>query len=287
MTHPLTFGIQTLPDGTWKDLRDSWVDYDRLGWDSLWLPDHLIPPGGEPGPFLEGWTALAALASVTKRARIGMLVTSNTFRHPSVLAKMAVTVDHISDGRLTLGIGAGWFVPEHEALGLEFPETGPRVSQYGEALALLDTFLRNDVSSFDGEWYTLKDAPNRPPPLQSPRMPIIVGAHGARTITLAARYADIWNSRGTVAEMRERSQLLDAACERVGRDPAAIVRSAYYIPGRTDARPWDSVDAFLDWVERYRAIGFTDFLFDEPPPDKRDVAARIVTEVIPQLRQNP
>jgi alkanesulfonate monooxygenase SsuD/methylene tetrahydromethanopterin reductase-like flavin-dependent oxidoreductase (luciferase family) len=285
MSAPITFGIQTMPDHAWTEIRDDWTRYDREGWDSLWLPDHLIPPSGAPGPFFEAWMALAALAPATARARIGILVTSNTFRHPSVLAKQAVTVDHISGGRLILGIGAGWFVAEHEAFGLEFPDTGLRVSRYAEALDLLDQFLRNDLTSFSGKYYTLQEAPNRPTPVQQPRMPIIVGAHGPRTIAIAARQADIWNSRGSVDEMRERSALLDAAATKAGRDPAEIVRSAYYISGRTESRPWDSVDAFTEWVEQYRAIGFTDFLFEEPPAGKREIASRIAADVLPALRK--
>lgn len=273
-----------MPDTPWPDLLATWSRYEDLGWDSLWLPDHLMPPGGQPGPFFEGWVALAALAATTDRARIGMLVSSNTFRHPGVLAKMAVTVDHISGGRLALGFGAGWFVAEHEAFGLELPAVGERVSRYGEALALLDQFLSNDTTTFEGTWYHLKDAPNRPPPVQT-RLPIMVGAHGTRTITLAAKHADIWNSRGTVDEMRERSNLLTAAAEQAGRNPGDIVRSAYYIGSRTDFRPWSSIDAFVDWVERYRAIGFTDFIFEEPAPDRADLAARIAQEVLPALRR--
>ena len=164
---PLTFGIQTL-GLPWPELRESWLRYEADGWDSLWIPDHLSTPGGETGPFLDAWVALAALANLTSRVRIGVLVSSNTFRHPSMLAKQAVTVDHLSNGRLVLGFGAGWYAWEHEAFGIDFPPTGLRVSQYGEALELLDTFLRNDVTSFAGEHYTLRDAPNRPPPVHGP-----------------------------------------------------------------------------------------------------------------------
>ncbi len=212
-------------------------------------------------------------------------MSSNTFRHPSVLAKQAVTVDHVSNGRLILGFGAGWYEWEHEAFGIDFPPTGMRVSQYGEALALLDAFLSNDVTSFAGEHYTLRDAPNRPPPMQSPRIPIIVGAHGPRTIEFAARHADIWNSRGTVDEMRERNERMDAACERAGRDPAEVVRSVSYFPARTDERVWESADAFASWVGQYHAIGFTDFIFDAPPPENRDTAERIAQELLPELRR--
>ncbi len=282
--HPLTFGIQTL-GLPWDELKESWLRYEADGWDALWIPDHLSTPDGVPGPFLDAWVSLAALASLTSRARIGVLVSSNTFRHPSVLAKQAVTVDHVSNGRLILGIGAGWYEWEHEAFGIDFPPTGLRVSQYGEALDLLDTFLRNDTTSFEGKHYTLREAPNRPAPVQSPRMPIIVGAHGPRTIGIAARHADIWNSRGTVDEMRERNERMDAACEWAGRDPVDVVRSVSYFPSRTEQRPWESVAAFASWVEQYRAIGFTDFIFDAPPLEHRDSAGRIAQELLPELRR--
>lgn len=282
---PLTFGIQILPIGSWTGLRDEWLRYDGLGWDSLWLPDHLMPPSGEPGPILEGWTALAALAAVTERARVGILVSSNTFRHPSVLAKQAVTVDHVANGRSILGLGAGWYEAEHQAFGLDFPETGVRVSQYAEALGLLDQFLRNDTTTSMGDWYTMRQAPNRPPPVHSPRMPIMVGAHGPRTIGIAARHADIWNSRGDVDEMRERNTWMDTACERAGRNPAEVVRSVSYFPARTDLPVWDSMDAFANWVDSYRTIGYTDFILEAPPPERREVAERIAGELLPHLRR--
>lgn len=285
MSRTLTFGLQSLGLG-WDELKSDWMAYEAEGWDSLWLPDHLSTPnpGGEPSDFLEAWMALAAMAQLTTRARLGVLVSSNTFRHPGVLAKMAVTVDHISNGRLDLGIGAGWFEREHEEFGLELPPIGERVSRYAEAVALLDEFLTNDLTTFEGEYYQLREAPNRPTPVQSPRMPIMVGAHGKRTIGIAARHADIWNSRGTVEEMAERNAMIDAAAAKVGRDPATIVRSVSYFPFRTDERPWASVDAFTAWVEQYRAIGYTDFLFEAPSAEDRETASRIAREVLPQLR---
>jgi alkanesulfonate monooxygenase SsuD/methylene tetrahydromethanopterin reductase-like flavin-dependent oxidoreductase (luciferase family) len=285
MSRQLTFGLQSLGLG-WNDLRADWLAFDEAGWDSLWLPDHLSTPNpaAEPSDFLEAWMALAAMAQLTSHARLGVLVSSNTFRHPSVLAKQAVTVDHISGGRLDLGIGAGWFEREHEEFGLELPPIGERVSRYAEALALLDTFLRNDLTTFEGKYYQLHEAPNRPTPVQSPRMPIMVGAHGPRTMKIAARHADIWNSRGTVEEMAERNQAIDAAAIAAGRDPGSIIRSVSYFPARTEERPWASVEAFTSWVERYQAVGFTDFIFEAPAPEQRDVAERIARDVLPQFR---
>jgi alkanesulfonate monooxygenase SsuD/methylene tetrahydromethanopterin reductase-like flavin-dependent oxidoreductase (luciferase family) len=283
VSKPITFGMQTMLADPWDVILARWQQYEADGWDSLWLPDHLIPPSGNPGPFLEAWSALAGLAALTSKVRVGILVSSNTFRNPGLLGKMAVTVDHISHGRAALGIGAGWFVAEHEAFGIEFPDTGERVGRYGEALALLDQFLRNDTTTFEGTWYTLRDAPNRPAPVQ-PRLPIMVGAHGPRTIAMAGRHADIWNSRGTVEEMKERSDRLSVAAERAGRNPDDIIRSAYYNPTRTDKRPWKSVTAFTDWVESYLAVGFTDFLFEEPAADEMDSAREIVRDILPGLR---
>jgi alkanesulfonate monooxygenase SsuD/methylene tetrahydromethanopterin reductase-like flavin-dependent oxidoreductase (luciferase family) len=285
MSRQLTFGLQSLGLG-WNDLRTDWLAFDAAGWDSLWLPDHLSTPNPntEPADFLEAWMALAAMAQLTSHARLGVLVSSNTFRHPSVLAKQAVTVDHISGGRLDLGFGAGWFEREHEEFGLELPPIGERVSRYAEALALLDEFLRNDLTTFEGRYYQLREAPNRPTPVQSPRMPILVGAHGPRTMKIAARHADIWNSRGTVEEMAERNRVIDAAATEAGRDPASIIRSVSYFPARTEERPWASVEAFTSWVERYRAVGFTDFIFEAPGPDQRGVADRIARDVLPQFR---
>lgn len=284
--HPLTFGIQTMLGTSWPNLVQRWKEYEAAGWDSLWLPDHLSPPSGEPGPFFEAWMALAALAPLTSTANIGTLVSSNTFRHPSVLAKQAVTVDHLSGGRLILGFGAGWFDLEHEQFGIELPPIGERVSRYAEALDLLDTFLRNDLTTFDGKWYTLRDAPNRPKPVHAPRMPIIVGAHGPRTIGIAARHADIWNTRGPVDEVQERQRTMDDACGKIGRDPDSVIRSLLYIPTRTPDRPWDSLEAFTDYVGKFREIGITDFLFDEPPAANRGILERVAGELLPTLRKS-
>lgn len=286
MTRPLTFGIQTL-GLTWPELAERWPRYDAEGWDSLWIPDHLATPsGGDALPFLDAWTALGGLATLTMRAQLGVLVSSTTFRHPAIIAKQAVTLDQISQGRAVLGLGAGWFAWEHEAFGMPFPQVGERVSLFADALAYVDTFLRNDVASYEGPHFRMADAPNLPRPVQQPRMPIIVGAHGPRLIRIAGRYADIWNSRGTVDEMRERSTAMDAACVAAGRDPSEVVRSVSYFPSRSpEARVWSSPEAFVAWVEQFRAIGFTDFIFDEPFPEDAETASTIARKVLPELRR--
>ncbi len=281
----LQFGIQTIQTWTWPDLCNRWKWFESLGFESLWLTDHLTRTAAPGSPYLEAWTLLSALATQVERARIGVLVSSNTFRHPSLLAKMAVTVDHISNGRLDLGIGAGWFKPEHEMFGFDFPDTGELVDRYAEALDLLDRYLSNDVTSFEGEYYTLRDAPNRPPPIQQPRPPLVIGAHGPRMINLAARYADTWNSRGTPEEMRERNQRMDAACQKNGRDPNSVKRSMLYVIAQmTDEDPWDSVDAFTDFVGRFREAGVREFILQPPPPEEFEIVERVAVDVIPGLR---
>ena len=280
-----TFGIQTLQTCTWPELRQQWTSIESWGFDSLWLPDHFVPTARPEGPFLEAWTLLSALAMATERVRLGVLVSSNTFRHPAMLAKQAVTVDHISNGRLELGIGAGWFVWEHERFGLDFPPTKELVDRYEEAVTLLDTYLRNDVSSFNGQYYTLDEAPNRPAPIQRPRPPLVLGAHGRRTIGIAGRFADTWNSRGTPAEIRERNARLDDAASAAGRDPASIKRSLLYVVAQMpEEQPWDSVEAFRDFIGRFSDAGMADFILQPPPPERFDIVERVAYEVIPELR---
>ncbi|CAN5750364.1 MAG: LLM class flavin-dependent oxidoreductase [Thermomicrobiales bacterium] len=281
----LQFGIQVIQTWSWTDLCNRWKWFESLGFESLWLTDHLTRTAKPGEPYLEAWTLLSALATQVERARIGVLVSSNTFRHPSLLAKMAVTLDHISNGRLELGIGAGWFKPEHEMFGLDFPETGELVDRYAEALDLLDRFLSNDLTSFEGEYYTLREAPNRPAPIQRPRPPLVIGAHGPRMINLAARYADTWNSRGTPAEMRERNERMDAACHRNGRDPESVKRSMLYVIAQmTDEDPWSSADAFTDFVGRFREAGVQEFILQPPPHEEFRVVERVAIDVIPGLR---
>ncbi|HYH12227.1 MAG TPA: LLM class flavin-dependent oxidoreductase [Thermomicrobiales bacterium] len=280
-----SFGIQTIQTWTWQEMCDRWTWFEDLGWESLWLPDHFVPTANPEGSMFEAWTLLSALATHTSTARIGVLVSSNTFRHPALLAKQAVTVDHISNGRLELGIGAGWFVDEHEMFGLAFPRTKVLVEQYAEAVDLLDRYLRADQTTFNGEYYTLHHAWNRPAPVQKPRMPLMLGAHGPRMIDIAAQYADTWNSRGTPEEMRERNQRMDEACLRHERDPKAIKRSMLYVVAQMpDEHPWDSTDAFEDFVGRFTEAGVREFIFQPPPPDRLDVVERVATDVLPRLR---
>jgi F420-dependent oxidoreductase-like protein len=282
---PRLFGIHTIQTWTWPELRDRWQWLENLGFDSLWLPDHFFPTAGRDKPMLEAWTLLAGLALVTSRVRLGILVSSNTFRHPALLAKQAVTVDHLSEGRLDLGIGAGWFVEEHEVFGLDFPETKELVERFAEAVQLVDQYLTHDQSSFHGAHYRLDGAYNRPAPIQHPRPPLVMGAHGPRMLKLVAKYADAWNSFAHPDELRRRNDQLTAFCEDLGRDPRTIKRSMFYgVNQSPDEDPWSSTDAFEDYIGRYAEAGMREFILQPPAPDRFGIVERVATDIVPRLR---
>jgi alkanesulfonate monooxygenase SsuD/methylene tetrahydromethanopterin reductase-like flavin-dependent oxidoreductase (luciferase family) len=285
MNRPLSFGIQTVANRPYPDLVARWRDCEALGFDSIWLPDHFVPTFRPDLPLFEAWTLLAGLTTVTTRVRVGVLVSCNTFRHPALLAKQAITVDHVSGGRLELGLGAGWVEFEHHMFGLRYPEDGERVAMFREAVEVVDRLLRNDVTSFAGAYYHLHEAPFRPAPVQLPRPPLTLAAHGPKMLRFIAPYADRWNSMGTPEELRERGVRLDDACAAIGRDPGEIIRSVLYVPAiMTAERPWDSADAFRDFVGRFGDAGIDEFLLQPPPDDRRHTCEQIARDVIPSLR---
>jgi alkanesulfonate monooxygenase SsuD/methylene tetrahydromethanopterin reductase-like flavin-dependent oxidoreductase (luciferase family) len=289
MGRELRFGICTDQNLPFETLVERWQYFERLGFDSVWDCDHFNQPSRPDGPYFESWTLLAALAARTTRIRVGVLVSSNTFRHPALLAQQAVTLDHVSNGRLELGLGAGWFVPEHERFGLPFPPPGERVGRFREAVEIVDSLLRHEATTFEGRYYRLTEASVRPAPLQKPRPPLTLGAHRPRMLRICAEYADSWNSFGTVEEMRERNELLDQACAAVGREPREIRRSFYGWASQMKAQglpdPWQSTAAFEDVVERYLAVGIDEFVIDQPRPEQFGVLEQVVTDVLPALRR--
>ena len=284
MKQKLLFGICTDQNMSWEKTVERWRYFESLGFDSLWDCDHYIQPSRPTGPYLEAWTLLAALAARTERIRIGVLVSCNTFRHPALLAKQAVTVDHISDGRLELGLGAGWYVPEHEMLGIDFPPPPELVGRFREAVEIVDGLLRNDTTTYRGRYYRLSEATSRPGPLQKPRPPLMLGGHGPRVLRIVAEYGDAWNSFGTVDELRARNQILDEHCATIGRDPGEIRRSLYGWAAIMPNDPWASVDAFHEVVGRYREAGIHEFIIDQPPEERFSVLERVAAEAIPTLR---
>lgn len=284
MAQPLRIGLCTDQNMPWEKTIERWQRFEQLGFDSVWDCDHYLQPSHPTGPYYEGWTLLAGLAARTERIRIGVLVSCNTFRHPALLAKEAVTVDHIANGRLELGLGAGWYVPEHEMFGIPFPPPAELVGRFREAVEIVDSLLRNEVTTYDGAYYQLKDAASRPRPIQQPRPPLTLGAHGRQMLKIVAQYADRWNSHGTVEEMRARNAILDEHCAAIGRDPDAIIRSLYGWAALMPNDPWASVDAFEEVVGQYRAAGINELLIDAPGDAQMPVLERVATDILPRLR---
>lgn len=222
---PMDIGIYVPQVGcTWEELQARVVACDELGIHSAWFMDHLYPPALPGVASFEAWTTAAALAGVTSRIRLGHLVLCNGFRHPALLAKMAITLDHASGGRLELGIGSGSYAPEFAEFGMPFPPARERAARLGEALEVLTRLFAEERASFAGAHYALREAPSLPRPLQRPRPPIHVGGAGERwTLPLAARYADAWNCPTyAVGALESKIAALRLACARIGRDPATL-----------------------------------------------------------------
>lgn len=224
-------------------------------------------------PVLEATALLAALATATGSVRLGSLVFGTTYRHPAVLANWAATVDHLSGGRLVLGMGASWQENEHNQYGIELPEVGPRVDRFAEVCEITRSLLTKTVTDFDGDWFTLTGARCEPKPIQKP-LPLLVGAKGDRMIGLAARFADEWNSWGLPDAAAQRMAVLDRACEKQGRDPATVARSTQALVMITD----DTVrgSEFVDSVAPRAAIAGT-------PAQIADVAASYAEVGIDEL----
>jgi F420-dependent oxidoreductase-like protein len=211
----------------WDDLVSRVQLAEELGFDGAWGFDHFQPMYGDgPGETFEGMTTLAALATLTSRVRLGLLVTGVTYRHPSVLAAQALTVDHASHGRLELSLGAAWFETEHLELGIPFPVTAERFDLLHDALEIVTRLLTGDVVSYEGRQVSLHEAQMRPPPVQRPHPPIWIGGTGPRrTLPLVARYADVWHAWGTPNSLREANTQVDELAMEAGRDPSEIVRA--------------------------------------------------------------
>jgi F420-dependent oxidoreductase-like protein len=277
---------------TWPALRDAALRADAAGWDSVWVWDHLMAIiGPSDQPIFEGWTSIAALAALTSRVRVGLMVGANTFRNPGLTAKLATTLDHISGGRAVLGIGGAWFEQEHEAFGIEFGETvGRRLDWLDEATGLIRRLLDGETVTHAGPRYAMTDAICRPLPLQR-RLPILVGGAGPRkTLRTVARYADAWNTSGYLHEVEERIRILEEHCADVGRDPGAIERTiSFPVVIRDDAgaaaAAWDRLiqsngaphagtvphllgepAAIADAIRPYLGLGFSTVIVRMPAP---------------------
>ena len=280
MTHPLRFGLKLSgQDTTIEALRAVWRIADEGGFDHVWDFDHLasIGDGGPDRPIYEGWTLQAAIAQATKRVRIGCLVTGNTYRNPGLLAKEAVTVDHLSGGRLEFGIGAAWAEIEHEMYGIEGLDH--RVGRLSESLRIIKSLFTEERTNFEGRYYHFKDAIANPKPIQKPYPPFWIGASGPTTLRLVARHADVWNiAGGDPDRVKELTPMLEEACAAVGRNPSEIRRSIQF--------GWDGVDRqeLLELCARYRDLGVTEQVIYLRGGQPEALAAKIA-EALPDLRK--
>jgi F420-dependent oxidoreductase-like protein len=290
----ITFGVDVWQIGLELDeLREAWRLADAGGFDNLWLCDHLLPivPWDQRAPIFEAWSLIAAMAQATRRVRIGAMVSANTFRHPGVLAKIAATVDHLSGGRLELGIGAGGsFGPtEHVQIGLDFPPTGERIRTLGEACTVIKKLWTEDVADFEGRYYRLAGAIAEPKPLQRPHPPFWIGGDGEKlTLRVVAEHADVWNAIGRnptgdpgggIPELTHKLAVLDRHCADVGRDPRSIRRSVQVLLGREG-----ELEGTMRRIEELVRVGFTDVLLLVPPPNPLPRLQLAVREILPHFR---
>jgi F420-dependent oxidoreductase-like protein len=265
---------------SWPELLARTRETETLGFDGLFLVDHFYGLFDVMHPTHEAYTMLGALAPFTQSLRLGVLVCGNTYRNPAFLLKQAVTVDHISGGRVDFGVGAGWTEREHEAYGWEYPSARERVNRFAEALAIWDLLQSEERTTYEGQHYQILDAPFEPKPLQSPRMPLVIGGSGPRMLRLTARHADIWNVVGAPEDAGAVNQRLDAACAAEGRDPATLVRT---VSPRINLL--ESAEAFADGVAAFRAAGFRDIYLPWPRTEAEvPVLRQVARDVIPDLR---
>ena len=234
----------------WQEVVSRVQFAEDLGFDGAWGFDHFQPMYGEgPGETFEGLTTLAALAGVTSRIRLGLLVTGATYRHPSVLAAQALTIDHASQGRLELSLGAAWFEKEHLELGIPFPTTSERFDLLEDALEIVTRLFTGDVVSYDGRRVSLHDAQLRPLPVQKPHPPIWVGGSGPRrTLPLVARYADVWHAWGSPNSLQGTNRRLDDLAAGAGRDPSSIMRAS--------SLSLDDLDTARKHAAKWREAGY-------------------------------
>jgi F420-dependent oxidoreductase-like protein len=276
--HPLRFGLKLSQNATIDTLTTIWGIADDSGFDHCWNMDHFASLGGDDTlDIFEAWTLLAGMAARTTRTRVGCSVTGNTYRHPAVLAKAAVTVDHLSGGRLEFGIGAGWAENEHTMLGLPFGTARDRADWLEEALPIIRSLWTEPRTTFRGKQYLLTEAVSEPKPVQTPHPPIWIGGVGRRrTLRMAAEHAAVWNAPGgSPEEVAELSAVLDGHCADVGRDPTEIRRSVQI---RVPADP----AGLIDQVAGFVAVGVTEIILivaGDPVAQAERLAERL-----PELR---
>jgi F420-dependent oxidoreductase-like protein len=306
MTRPLRFGV-SLPQikRSWQEASAAAQEFDRLGYDSLWVCDHLYGVPSPRLPILEGWTQLAAVAAITERAKLGTLVTPPFFRNPAVLAKQIATIDQIAPGRVIAGLGAGWFPPEFEQTGCQFPSTRERLRALEETVEILTRLWTEEKATFAGQYFSVHEALCEPKPATKPE--VLIGGGGERVLMgIAARHADTWNNMAIFqAELPKKVDALKKRCDEVGRDPESIEISQQCVvvigedekAGRAGLEKakkiygghmggaieehgiWGSPDQVIEGIERHRALGVSLFVIEFFGRDTRQ-PARLFAETV-------
>lgn len=282
MSHQVRFGLRcSQHHREWAEVREWFVTADELGFETAWVFDHMLPLSDpRTGPNLEAWTLLAGLAEATSKVEMGPMVTGITYRYPTMLLKEITTVDHISNGRALISIGAAWFEGEHEMFGIPFPRAGDRVTMLKEALQIFKLLQSQDRSTFEGKFYSVKDAIFEPKPVRNP-MPVVIGGSQPRMLGIIAEFADQWDNNFRDAdEYKQRLATLEENCRKLGRDPSEIRRSTTL---GADFLTRNNEDQIRDELQKLRDLGITDFLF-HVPEDAAPVRT-FAEQIMPGLRQ--
>ena len=278
MSHHLRFQVLILPNASWPEILGRFRHVEDLGFDLATTADHFVDWNNPAVPWLEAWTVLAAAARETTRIRLATYVSQIPLRHPAMLARQALTVDHISGGRLEVGLGTGLTIdPAYDMIGIPNWEPKERVARFKEYVEIVDRLLSHETSSFEGSYYRIKDAAMNPRPVQRPRPPIVIAAIGPAMLRHAARHADNWNSLSfaasfekQLAETAERIARIDDACAAIGRDPSSLRRSYLMFDPASRATGgriayYESEDLFVDMVGRLRELGISELGLYFPP----------------------
>ena len=262
---------------TWPQLIERVRFAEEAGFDGAWVFDHFKALYGDPaGPCMEAWTLLAALAASTERIRLGALVTGSTYRHPSILAAEAVTVDHVSNGRLEIGLGAAWFEQEHRELGIPFPSVPERARRLEEGIEAMHLLMTQDHVSYEGTSTRLEDATYRPRPVQQPHPPIWIGATGEKlTLPIVGRQADVWHTFGSSEALARKWAIVERSAQEAGRHPSSIMRSS----SLSISEPWGEVRRRYD-VLREAGVAY---MIVSWPSEGRRRTEEFVSAVMPSL----
>jgi alkanesulfonate monooxygenase SsuD/methylene tetrahydromethanopterin reductase-like flavin-dependent oxidoreductase (luciferase family) len=298
MRYPLRFHVLLLPNVGWAKLKARVIRLEELGFEVAALADHFVDWTNPAAPWFESWTALAAMAEATQSIRLSTLVTQIPLRNPAMLARQVLTLDHISNGRIELGLGTGLTIdPSYAMAGLPNWEAGERVERFAEYVDLVGRLLAQEVTTYEGRYYQVAGATMNPRPVQSPRPPFLIAALGPRMIGHAARYADIWNSLSFLPTFDEqltettlRCTAIDAACAAIGREPATLRRSYTMFDSQARHRGgaiayYESAERFVEQVSRLVELGISDVgLYYPLDPAQLATFETIAAEVLPALR---